>query len=272
MADERWATFDVLRHAHRLDGRHRAGSSRASGPRRTPTGCSSRYHELEPQVEEGRAIPYRDVLAETLARVARGGADRSSRERRARSATPFPPGSRSRRFPAPWPSCGARLQARPALEHRSRVPRGLARAHRRSGGRPGDRGRRGLLQAGARPLGALLRALRRGPRAACPRGGEPLPRHRASRASSGSRAVWINRLGETSDLPRAAELKDLSRLPRRAGRAGPGQLRSSRVDPPGALPRLPHADRGGSRGRGVRMPLLWTRLPRRARARAAGLG
>ena len=25
--------------------------------------------------------------------------------------------------------------------------------------------------------------------------------------------VWINRLGETSDLPRAAELKDLSRLP-----------------------------------------------------------
>ena len=27
------------------------------------------------------------------------------------------------------------------------------------------------------------------------------------------RAVWINRLGETSDLPRAAELKDLSRLP-----------------------------------------------------------
>src|SRR3954471_18389642 len=29
-----------------------------------------RYHELEPQVEEGRAIPYRDVLAETLARLA----------------------------------------------------------------------------------------------------------------------------------------------------------------------------------------------------------
>ena len=29
----------------------------------------------------------------------------------------------------------------------------------------------------------------------------------------GLRAVWINRLGEASDLPRAAELKDLSRLP-----------------------------------------------------------
>ena len=29
-----------------------------------------RYHEIEPQVQEGRAIPYRDVLAETLALVA----------------------------------------------------------------------------------------------------------------------------------------------------------------------------------------------------------
>jgi FMN phosphatase YigB (HAD superfamily) len=29
----------------------------------------------------------------------------------------------------------------------------------------------------------------------------------------GLNAVWINRLQETSDLPRAAELKDLSRLP-----------------------------------------------------------
>jgi 2-haloacid dehalogenase len=32
-------------------------------------------------------------------------------------------------------------------------------------------------------------------------------------AELGLRAVWINRLHETSDAPRAAELKDLSRLP-----------------------------------------------------------
>ena len=31
-------------------------------------------------------------------------------------------------------------------------------------------------------------------------------------AELGLRAVWINRLGETSDLPRAAELSDLSGL------------------------------------------------------------
>jgi FMN phosphatase YigB (HAD superfamily) len=32
-------------------------------------------------------------------------------------------------------------------------------------------------------------------------------------AELGLRAVWINRLHEESDAPRAAELKDLSRLP-----------------------------------------------------------
>jgi FMN phosphatase YigB (HAD superfamily) len=38
-------------------------------------------------------------------------------------------------------------------------------------------------------------------------------------------AVWINRLGETSDLPREAELTDLSDLPDTLDRivaAGPG--------------------------------------------------
>jgi hypothetical protein len=29
----------------------------------------------------------------------------------------------------------------------------------------------------------------------------------------GIRAVWINRLGESSEIPRAAELPDLERLP-----------------------------------------------------------
>jgi len=39
----------------------------------------------------------------------------------------------------------------------------------------------------------------------------------------GMPAVWINRLGESSDLPRAAELIDLSDLPDALGRlSGPG--------------------------------------------------
>jgi FMN phosphatase YigB (HAD superfamily) len=35
----------------------------------------------------------------------------------------------------------------------------------------------------------------------------------APAAELGITAVWINRLDETSDLPRAAELPDLGRLP-----------------------------------------------------------
>ena len=35
-------------------------------------------------------------------------------------------------------------------------------------------------------------------------------------------AVWINRLGETTDLPRAAELTDLSDLPDTLDRILPG--------------------------------------------------
>jgi FMN phosphatase YigB (HAD superfamily) len=35
----------------------------------------------------------------------------------------------------------------------------------------------------------------------------------APAAEHGHVAVWINRLGETNDLPRAAELLDLSELP-----------------------------------------------------------
>jgi len=37
----------------------------------------------------------------------------------------------------------------------------------------------------------------------------------------GLRAIWINRLGERSDLPRAAELPDLSRLPETLARLVP---------------------------------------------------
>ena len=39
-------------------------------------------------------------------------------------------------------------------------------------------------------------------------------------ARMGVTAVWINRLGESSDIPRAGELPDLGGLPRGARRAG----------------------------------------------------
>ena len=44
----------------------------------------------------------------------------------------------------------------------------------------------------------------------------------APAAALGIPAVWINRLGETSDLPRAAELPDLRALPDTLDRLVPG--------------------------------------------------
>ena len=69
------------------------------------------------------------------------------------------------------------------------------------------------LQAGARALGAVLRADDRRSRPPRPRRSEPLPRRRACDASSGLKVVWINRLGEVADPEPDRELPDLSGLP-----------------------------------------------------------
>ena len=69
MADERWATFDVYGTLIDWMGGIRGELARI-WPEEDADRLLDRYHELEPQVEEGRAIPYRDVLAETLARLA----------------------------------------------------------------------------------------------------------------------------------------------------------------------------------------------------------
>ena len=62
---ERWATFDVYGTLIDWMGGIRAGLARI-WPDEDADRLLERYHELEPQVEEGRAIPYREVLAETL--------------------------------------------------------------------------------------------------------------------------------------------------------------------------------------------------------------
>jgi len=69
MAEERWATFDVYGTLIDWMGGIRGELARI-WPEKDADRLLDRYHELEPRVEEGRAIPYRDVLAETLARVA----------------------------------------------------------------------------------------------------------------------------------------------------------------------------------------------------------
>ena len=115
---ERWATFDVYGTLIDWKGGIRAGLARI-WPDEDADRLLERYHEIEPQVQEARAIPYRDVLAETLARVAteEGLAVPPGEEAALAESLPswtaFPGGAGCSRGAA-----RARVQARAPLEHR----------------------------------------------------------------------------------------------------------------------------------------------------------
>jgi 2-haloacid dehalogenase len=208
----RWATFDV--YGTLIDWRGGIGSELARiWPDEDAERLLERYHELEPQVEEGRSIPYRDVLAETLALLAsEEGLGLPPGEEGALgdslpSWTPFPevPGAL-----AELRSAGFRLAPLSNTD-----PEFLAASFERIGV-PID-GQITALDAGSyKPAAGHWERF-------FERYGADRDRHVHVAASLfhdiepagrfGLRAVWINRLGEKSDLPRAAELRDLSRLP-----------------------------------------------------------
>ena len=171
------------------------------------------YHELEPRVEEGRAIAYRDVLAQTLALLAseHGLTLPEGDEGALGDSLPsWPP------FPE-VPGALAELRGRgfKLVPLSNTDPEFLAASFERIGV----------------PIDGQITAADAGSYKPAPghwerffeRYGADRDRHVHVAASLfhdiapaealGLEAVWINRLGETSDLPRAAELKDLSRLP-----------------------------------------------------------
>ena len=212
MPDERWATFDVYGTLIDWMGGIRAGLARI-WPDEDADRLLERYHELEPQVEEGRAIPYRDVLAETLARVA------------TEEGLAVPPGEE-----------GALGESLPSWKPFPEVPGALAELRgRRFKLAPLSNTDPDFLAASLErigvPVDGQVTAADAGSYKPAPghwetffeRYGADRDQHVHVAASLfhdiapaerlGLRAVWINRLGETSDLPRAAELKDLSRLP-----------------------------------------------------------
>jgi len=212
MATERWATFDVYGTLIDWMGGIRGELARL-WPEADADRLLERYHELEPQVEEGRAIPYRDVLAETLARLATSeGLELSSEEAGALgdslpSWRPFPevPGAL-----AELRGRGFRLAPLSNTD-----PEFLAASLQRIGV-PVDG------QVAAADAGSYKPALGHWERFFELFGADR--EHHVHVAASlfhdiapaerlGLKAVWINRLAEKSDLPRAAELRDLSRLP-----------------------------------------------------------
>ena len=212
MADERWVTFDVYGTMIDWMSGIRAELARL-WPEEDAERLLERYHELEPQVEEGRAIPYRDVLAETLARLA---------SEEGLSVPPGEEGALGDSLPSwkPFPEVpGALAELRGRgfkLAPLSNTdPEFLAASFERIGV-PID-GQITASEAGSyKPAhGHWERFFERyeADRAGHVHVAASLFHDIAPADALGLRAVWINRLGETSELPRAAELKDLSRLP-----------------------------------------------------------
>jgi len=209
---DRWATFDC--YGTLIDW---MGGIRATlgdlWPEHDAELLLSAYHEVEPEVQRGRAMPYRQVLAESLERVAhREGLQLESEDREAlgESLPTWPP------F-AEVPDALAQLRVRGwRLAILSNTDPDLLDAS---------------LEAIGVPVDVRITAAEAGSYKPAPghwerffeRTGADRARHVHVAASLfhdiapsrelGLTAVWVNRLGETSDLPRAAELPDLAHLP-----------------------------------------------------------
>ncbi|MFZ5855152.1 MAG: HAD-IA family hydrolase [Chloroflexota bacterium] len=210
--NERWATFDCYGTLVDWMGGIRATLARL-WPGQDSSALLERYHSIEPVVQAGRGIPYRQVMAETLAGLAEA------------QGLAVPPGEEdalAESLPS-WPvfpevpGALAELRARGwRLAILSNTDPDLLEASITAIGVPVD------LRVVASEIGSY----------------KPAPGHwetffRTSGADRGRHVhvaaslfhdvepcarlglpcVWINRLGETSDLPRTAELTDLASLP-----------------------------------------------------------
>jgi len=203
---DRWATFDCYGTLIDWNGGIRRVLARVFGDARADD-TLRRYHEIETRLEADGRRAYRQVLTEALCELGAGG------EQASWLADSLP------EWPA-FPEVRAALEALSARGWRlailSNTDRDYIEASMKQIGAPID------LAIVASEIGSY----------------KPAPTHwtaffertRADRrrhvhvaaslfhdiqpaADLGLRAVWINRLGERSDLPRAAELPDLSRLP-----------------------------------------------------------
>ena len=209
---ERWATFDC--YGTLIDWMGGIRSTLAQlFPEHDAELLLAAYHDIEPEVQRGRAIPYREVLTESLVKLAHREGLELAADDRAALADSLPS----------WP---------PFPE----VPAALHDV-RENGWRLGILSNTDpdLLDASlsliAVPIDVRITAAEAGSykpahahwdrffaeteadRARHVHVAASLFHDIAPCAELGLTAVWINRLGETSDLPRASELPDLEPLP-----------------------------------------------------------
>ncbi|HJU57672.1 MAG TPA: HAD-IA family hydrolase [Actinomycetota bacterium] len=212
MAGERWATFDC--YGTLIDWMSGIRDTLSDlWPEHDAELLLSTYHEIEPEVQHGRSVTYRQVLAESLERVAhREGLELEDDDREAlgESLPTWPP------FPE-VPASLAELRARGwKLGILSNTDPDYLEASLELIEVPTD------VRVTASEIGSYKPAHGHWT-TFFERTGAERDRHLHVAASLfhdiapanelGLRAVWINRMREASDLPRAAELPDLLRLP-----------------------------------------------------------
>jgi 2-haloacid dehalogenase len=209
---ERWATFDC--YGTLVDWMTGIHDTLAHlWPEANADALLTLYHQLEPAVQAGRGIPYREVMAETLRQTA------------AMAGLTVPAGAEDAlgsSLPG-WPVFGEVPAALLALREAgwrvailSNTDADLLDASLSAIGVPAD------LRIVASEIGSYKPALGHW-RAFFTRTGADRARHVHVAASLfhdiepvaqlGLRSVWVNRLGERSGLRRDAELTDLASLP-----------------------------------------------------------
>jgi 2-haloacid dehalogenase len=209
---ERWATFDCYGTLVDWHGGIRSELARL-WPDADPDALLVRYLSIEPQVQAGRGVSYRSVMADTLAEVAAAeGLTLPSGERDALGAA-LPQWRVFDEVPAALTELRARGWKLAIL---SNTDRDFLDASLGAIGVPVD------LTVVASEIGSYKPAHQHWTaffeRSSAPRDGHvhvaaSLFHDIAPAAELGLTAVWIDRQAETSDLPRAITLPDLTALP-----------------------------------------------------------
>ena len=216
---ERWATFDCYGTLIDWMGGIRGTLARLF-PDRDADALLARYHRIEPAVQAGRALPYREVLTESLVRLAADeGLALAEPSALADSLPSWPP------FAEVAESLGDLRDAGWRIGILSNTDPDYLDASLRAIGVPVD------LRITAAEAGSYKPAHGHWDRFFAETG-VARDRHAhvaaslfhdvAPAAELGLPCVWINREGEASDLPRVAELPDLRGLAAVLERVRPG--------------------------------------------------
>jgi 2-haloacid dehalogenase len=209
---ERWATFDC--YGTLIDWNGGISDALAAlWPDADRADLLERYHEIEPRVQLNSALPYREVLREALILLGNDQGLTLSTEDEYALADSLPTW---RPFPE-VPGALAELRGRGFhLAILSNTDPELLAASLERIGVPVD-GRVTAAEAGSyKPASGHWDYFFEhygADRSQHVHIGASLYHDIEPASRLGLTSVWINRLHETSDLPRAAELKDLARLP-----------------------------------------------------------